>query len=84
MAGEAREQLQGEGTRTTLLREAECPVCLQEMVSSLILIMIMMIVMMMMLSGLPDLAVRQWSPGLRGLSHQAGDHLLPHLQVRMA
>ena len=50
------------------MREAECPVCLQEMVS-IIMMMTMMIVMI--ISGLQDLAVLQWSPGLRGLLHQA-------------
>ena len=43
------------------MREAECPVCLQEMVS-IIMMMTMMIVII--ISGLQDLAVLQWSPGL--------------------
>ena len=48
------------------MREAECPVCLQEMVCIMIMIIIIMIMMMivMIISGLQDLAVLQWSPGV--------------------
>ena len=57
----AREPRGQQGELATLMREAECPVCLQEMVS-IIMMMTMMIVMI--ISGLQDLAVLQWSPGL--------------------
>ena len=58
----AREPRGQQGELTMLMREAECPVCLQEMVC--IMMIIMIIVIMMIISGLQDLAVLQWSPGV--------------------
>ena len=57
----AREPRGQQGELTMLMREAECPVCLQEMVCIMIMIMIMIV---MIISGLQDLAVLQWSPGV--------------------